>query len=236
MEKYISKNHNKLIFVILSGKNNKERRTILKQTWLKNLKFPYYFVLGEENDSKESNILQVPVKDNDLARKLLSAYKYLLEQFDFDYIFTCDDDTYVVVDRLLKCGYENHMFMGNFYTFQEGERKNLFHAEGGAGFFLDYESISRITQCPIEHKILDQPSDVAISDLASMYSVRIHDDKRFVQGYSTKKRHGEIPTPHNDKITSHYIPINMFAKIHSKFTHIYWKDKLNNLLKPTALI
>ena len=207
---------NKLIILILSGKNNISRRKVQQETWLKNIHIPYHFVLGGEEISQEPNVLWVDADDSELAQKLLRAYKYLLK-YDFDHIFTCDDDTYVVVERLLACGYEDHMYMGTRWED---------HAEGGAGFFLNRESIERFAQVPIDHPSLIGPSDVAIGNLAKMYTVYLHEDNRFIQGYSSKKKHGELPTPSNDVITSHYITLQLFKKIHSQFSHLYWKKIL----------
>lgn len=232
MEKSISKNQNELIILILSGKNFKERREVQRKTWLKDTHIPYYFILGEKDpDLKEDNILWVNTKDDELARKVILAYRDTLKNYDFSHIFTCDDDTYVVIQRLITCNYENHMYMGTGYTFSEGKRKGKKHAEGGAGFFLSQEAVKRITQCPIDHEILNNPSDIAIGDLAKMYDIKFHNDNRFIQGYSEKKTHGEFPTPFNNKITSHYVNQRLFYKIYSQFTHLYWKDKLYKHLR-----
>ena len=206
--------NNKLLIVILSSANNIDRRQIQRDTWLKNINVPFKFILGNESETQEPDILWADSPDDNLPRKLISAYHI---SKNFDYIFTCDDDTYVVVDRLLNCGYENHMYMG---TRWEG------HAEGGAGFFLNRESIERLTQVPVDHPLLTGPSDVVIGKLAKMYTIHLHEDERFVQGYSDKKRHGELPTPFNDKITSHYLSPELFHKVHTQFTHQYWRRQL----------
>jgi hypothetical protein len=120
----------------------------------------------------------------------------------------------VVVERLLSCGFEDHMYMGTRW---------LDHAEGGAGFFLSREAIERFSQVPLDHETMTGPSDVAIGNLAKMYTVHLHEDDRFVQGYSSKKRHGELPTPSNDVITSHYLNPELMHKVHAQFTHQFWK-------------
>jgi hypothetical protein len=212
--------NNKIIILILSGKDNKDRRDAQRQTWLKNTNIPYKFVLGNEADileAQEPDILWTDSPDDNLPRKLISAYQRVSDRYDFDYIFTCDDDTYVVVERLLDCGFENHMYMGTRW-------KN--HAEGGAGFFLSRETIERFTQVPLDHLILTGPSDVAIGNLAKMYTVNLHEDNRFVQGHSSIKRHGELPMPFNDKITSHYLGPELMHKVHTQFTRLYWKRML----------
>ena len=225
------KNQTDLVILILSSKDNKERRQAQRDTWLKNIHIPYRFILGIPFESLESDSLWVNAEDTDLPEKLLIAYKTCLRKFDFKHIFTCDDDTYVVVDRLLNCGYEEHMYMGNKYTFKEGAREGKSHAEGGGGFFLSREAIERITQVPLDHELIDGPSDTAIGDLAKMYSIKLYNDNRFVQGYSTKKRHGELPTPLNNVITSHYLDAKLFHKVHSQFSHAFWSERLAKDLK-----
>jgi len=210
------KNLNKIIILILSGKDNIDRRQAQRDTWLKNINVPFKFMLGGE-ESQEPDVLWTDSPDDNLPRKLLSAYHRISNTSEFDYIFTCDDDTYVVVERLLSCGFEDHMYMGTRW---------LDHAEGGAGFFLSRKAIERFTQVPLDHPTLTGPSDVAIGHLAKMYTVYLHEDERFVQGYSNKKRHGELPTPLNDKITSHYLDSDLMHRVHSQFSHQYWKRML----------
>jgi hypothetical protein len=206
---------NKVLILILSGKNNEERRQAQKDTWLKG-DIPYYFILGGKGKF-EGDILYANAEDDNLPRKLLSAYQCVLDRHEFDYIFTCDDDTYVVIERLLACDFEEHKYMGTRW---------LDHAEGGAGFFLSREAIERFVQVPLDHPVLTGPSDVAIGNLAKMYTIHLHEDERFVQGYSSKKRHGELPMPSNDKITSHYLEPDLMHKVHTQFVHQYWKGML----------
>lgn len=225
MVKCDSKNQqNNVIIVILSGKNFKERRQAQRETWLKNSGLEHCFILGgAEEITQEPDILWVDCKDDELSKKLILAYKYLVKK-NFNYIFTCDDDTYVVVDRLLSCGFQEHEYMGTCYTFEEGIREGIGHAEGGAGFFLSRAAIEKITQIPIDHPIIAGPSDTTIGDLTKMYNIKLRDDKRFVQGYSIKKKHGEIPTLLNEKITSHYVSPELMHKIHADFTRLYWQN------------
>tara|TARA_Y100000034_G_scaffold117749_1_gene157542 strand:- start:3358 stop:4080 length:723 start_codon:yes stop_codon:yes gene_type:complete len=232
MERFVLKNRgNKVVILILSGKNNEDRRQAQRDTWLKNIEIPHYFVLGGPTDLKEPDILWADSKDDNLPRKLLSAYQRISNRLDFDYIFTCDDDTYVVIDRLLSCGYENYMYMGECYLFKEEVNEGIGYAEGGAGFFLSREAIERITQVPLDHELIHGPSDTAIGNLSKMYNIKLRRDHRFVQGYSTKKRHGELPTPYNDKITSHYLDPELLRKVHAQFTHKYWRKHLKTDIK-----
>jgi len=223
-----------IIFLILSAKNNKKHRDAQKNTWLKNCPFPYFFIVGDETAQKtiiKNNTIITNCKDTELPKKLLLAYKYINNNFSFSHAFACDDDTYVVLDRLVSCGYKKYMYMGTCYTFEKGTREGLGHAEGGAGFFLNKEAIERITQIPLDHPILEGPSDTAIGDLAKMYNIKLRSDDRFVQGYSIKKRHGELPTPFNQKITSHYVDPDLMYKIHVQFKQLNWRNELSKNLK-----
>lgn len=210
----------KLLIIILSSANNHERRDAQLKTWIKDLKnIPYYFLIGNSSDTQiKSNFIFVNVKDNDLPNKLYEAYKFCLKNIDFDYIFTCDDDTYVVVDRLLTSGYENHDFMGTLYRYEEGDRKGLTHAEGGAGFFIGRSALQKMFSINASDLLKTSfASDTFISDLATESGISLTHHNDFNQGWSMEKRPGEIPRPNNSAITSHYMNRKQFFETYKSF-------------------
>jgi hypothetical protein len=86
----------------------KHKATIQKQTWLTRLPsyIRYYHVIGDEtldNDfsfNDEINVLHVKVADdyNSLPKKVITAYKAVLQTFDIKYIFKTDDDQILLKD------------------------------------------------------------------------------------------------------------------------------------------
>jgi len=195
----------------MNCKANYERRLELCRTWVTDLQdIPYYFIIGEKSSS-HPHILAVDCDDANLPMKLYLAYKICFERERFDYVFTCDDDTYVVVDRLLNCGFEKYDYMGHIYKS---------HAEGGAGFFLSRRAIEEITSFSPNDPLISQAiaSDTMVGNLCHASKVVAHHDNRFKQGYSSEKKPDPVlPHPDNNVITGHYLNREQFRQIYQSF-------------------
>lgn len=111
----------RLIVLILSSLDNLERRDIIRKTWLadhsQGTMVKYFFVLGiqdilpeqrntlQSEKEKFDDLLLLPrLQDsyNTLTKKVLHALKETYERYSFDYLLKCDDDSYVLVHRILK--------------------------------------------------------------------------------------------------------------------------------------
>jgi len=206
---------NKLLILILSGNNNTERRTVQQKTWLQDLgDIPHLFLLSGPNTIKDGHYLYVTSPDQNLPLKLYLGYHYCYK--DYDYIFTCDDDTYVVVDRLLDSGFEDHDYMGTSYTFIKGDRIGRTHAEGGAGFFLSRHALQKMI--PLADYLWNPiASDTMVGDLAAAAKIPLHHHSEFNQGWTMEKRPGELPHPNNTVITSHYMNDEQFMETYKLF-------------------
>src|SRR5690349_1177070 len=85
-----------------------ERRQAVRNTWLRSLpedmKALFFVGRAPGLECEEPGLVQLPVSDEygQLTVKVLAFYRYALEYFSFDYLFKCDDDTYVHVERLRK--------------------------------------------------------------------------------------------------------------------------------------
>ncbi|XP_066588871.1 beta-1,3-galactosyltransferase 6 [Prorops nasuta] len=109
----------RLIVIILSNPNNLEQRNAVRNTWLleKDVSVKNFFVIGtkeiesDEMDTIESEnkkfsdlIILSRLQDsyNTLTKKLLYALKLIFDEYKFDFVLKCDDDTFVVMPKLLK--------------------------------------------------------------------------------------------------------------------------------------
>ncbi len=97
-----------LVFVgICSSTKNKSRRDEIRQTWLKvpapSVKYSFFVGIAEADESTVGEgdvaLLDVPDAYEYLPLKIQRFFRTMLCQ-DFDYLFKCDDDTYVRPDRL----------------------------------------------------------------------------------------------------------------------------------------
>ncbi|XP_024939443.1 beta-1,3-galactosyltransferase 6 [Cephus cinctus] len=108
-----------LLIVILTAPDNMERRNIIRRTWMseKYSYVKYFFAIGTVNiqqalhetlqseNHKHKDLLLLPtLRDsyNTITKKVLYSFKQLTEDYDFDFLLKCDDDSYVVIESLLK--------------------------------------------------------------------------------------------------------------------------------------
>jgi hypothetical protein len=163
----------KLIIVILSCEKCIDRRNAIRETWLKNCDIEAYFLIGRPGKPAEllGDTIYVDCEDTYIAHtyKMIAFYEYAHKYLDFDYIFKCDDDTYVDIETLLKLPYDQYHYLGFLrYSFSEQNDKfgkwRKYHykavephrrtpylgkvigpwAFGGSGYFLSNDAIKCI--------------------------------------------------------------------------------------------
>lgn len=117
----------------MSCVKNTHRRESIRKTWGKQSSVEISFFVGGQS----TDTVCLPCGDfyGDCAEKQLLMIDYCQ---NYDYAFFCDDDTYVVVDRLLSCGFENHDYMGSGYQTKGS------YAHGGSGYFLSQKAMRSI--------------------------------------------------------------------------------------------
>jgi hypothetical protein len=96
----------KILIAIKSCHHYQARANAQRQTWIKDIPadVDYMFFVGRAKNPKPPmpDVTFLDVEDNyyGLPDKMRKACAWALER-GYDYVFFCDDDTYVVVDRLL---------------------------------------------------------------------------------------------------------------------------------------
>ena len=91
------------ILLIFNCYKYREKAIKQKETWLKNISIPYFHVLGDANLTTEykfdlqDNILYIKCEDdyNSLPKKVIRAYRAVLDNYIFKYIFKTDDDQHL---------------------------------------------------------------------------------------------------------------------------------------------
>lgn len=77
-------------------------------------------------------LLDAPDDYAHVTYKTRAIYKWALEH-NYDFIFKCFPDTYVCPDRLLRSGFENYDYVGNFACRPQG---SFAYCTGGSGYWL----------------------------------------------------------------------------------------------------
>jgi len=215
-------------------KNRSTKQKAIRQTWFKNVPYDVSCVFYEggypkaERRSRDQVFLNCGDAYEDLAEKTYRFLSFCISHFEFDFIFKCDDDTYVHIPRLLACGFEQHDYLGNkppgiFW-------KDGMFAQGGA-YFLSKRAVQAILSFPFEFGRTQRwwwgglklqqgiegaarnhasAEDIMVGDILSQRGIPLHIDARFL--------HDPYPCPYDDEtqITSHHVaPTDMF-EIHKK--------------------
>ncbi|MGQ0641882.1 MAG: hypothetical protein ACT4P6_14120 [Gemmatimonadaceae bacterium] len=83
-----------------------DRRHAVRATWLRALQpgTAALFFAGVGASADHAELVVLPADDDygHLSTKVHCFYRYALEHCDFDFVFKCDDDTYVCVERLVR--------------------------------------------------------------------------------------------------------------------------------------
>jgi hypothetical protein len=138
-----------------------------------------------------------------LNRKTEALARYALKH-GYDYVFKCDDDTYVYPDRLLRSGFENYDYSGNLDKHHAPDVGWYRWAQGGAGYWLSHRAMllvaTGLTRIRAE--------DFAVGQLLAANGITAHHDER----YCPAIRQGEVPK--SDPITLHKVSPASMRAIH----------------------
>lgn len=179
---------------ICSGQGYGERRDAVRDTWLKHPQdgIKCLFFLGGEVPERERGDtvgLGAPDSYNGLPAKVLAFFRYALENYDFDWLFKCHDDTYLDLSRLLELADSRYGLVGNVLLERRGA------ASGGAGYLMSREIVEKIAtrdDVPVSGE-----EDMIFGKLALEAGAVPHVTSRL---YSSNEHY---PAAHNDMVSAH---------------------------------
>lgn len=231
----------KIIICVLSCAKNENRRKTIRETWLKGCEIEYYFFIGDKESQDKENVINLDCDDGykGCAEKQLKILEYCYNNIEFDYLFQCDDDTYVVIDK-----FEQYQFVDNIEYLGFPLITHKFnYAHGGAGFFLNKNSINKILSNNKLNEILKKHtfSDAFIGEITKEENIQLTGTYYFNPGKYTLDEIGFaqlLPTKNNCFITAHYITPELMYKTYNHFNNneeinnIYLYKKINIYEKP----
>ena len=123
--------------------NAEKKRETIRKTWMAQsvAGIECRFFLGRrEALEREEDAIPLWVNDDDdhLPEKVLAFFRYALEYYDFDWLFKCDDNTYVALDRLAELADDQYDLIGDSSLKAKGA------PSGRAGYFLSRSMVENI--------------------------------------------------------------------------------------------
>lgn len=156
------------------------RRAAIRETWLPALPTDFFFVLGTPHIVMPDTLsCEVSDKFADIAPKVLCACMAALDN-NAEYLFVCDDDTYVRPDRLLGSGYQKHDYCGWVRPSGDIATNGLPYIQGSA-YWLSARAMEHVVRAG---EIIMRPGiiDDGAVGVALYGKVSITHDSRYVPG------------------------------------------------------
>lgn len=218
----------RILIGITSCRKHKERRDACRATWISRpvagIK-PVFFVGSGAPlpDEPDTVALDCPDTYEELPAKIRAFFKYALQHEPFDWFFKCDDDTYVVQNRLHDLTIGGHEFAGNAEFLD-----NKGYASGGAGYLLSRRMVAilandrslPVTGC----------EDIIMTKAALRHGATALPSPRLIWTAAP------APRSDNDLITCHWCDPRKMAVVHAGLTdevlgrfhvtHRHWQDQL----------
>ena len=204
-----------------------ERRQGVRETWLRHPQEGVeclFFLGGEVPPGEEGDTvgLDAPDSYNDLPAKVLAFFRYALEHYDFDWLFKCDDDTYLDLGRLPELAVAPYGIVGDVSL----ELRSA--PSGGAGYLLSREIVEEIVALPCVP--LAGAEDLIFGKLAlEAGAVPFATPRLFMANV-------RYPAPDNDQVSAHWCKPETLQAMdvlrHGRLSAVYrgrhqhWKDRI----------
>lgn len=219
----------KILVGICSCLSAGERRRAVRETWLSRPVpgIECLFFAGRRTPlPDEPDVVTLWADDSYgyLPEKGLAFYRYALKHYDFDWLFKCDDDTYLALDRLESLCDDRYGLIGDMSLQSRG------FPSGGAGYLM--------TRRMVEHIVANGndvpptgPEDVIFGRMARDMGAALLATDRLVMDSS------RVPSPGNDQVTAHWCGPDKLRIIDALFSetppattyegrHRHWNDDL----------
>lgn len=193
-----------VVIGVLTAKDYESRREACRDTWAGNLpsNVELVFLLGDPTANlpyRKGDTLYCPCPDDypSLPQKTRWFCLWALANHNVNYLFKCDDDTYLAIDRLLE-SLPAQDYVG--YDIQG-------YASGGAGYLLSRQAALLIA-AHMQHK--SGPEDLIAGKLLKEAGISFSPDARY---HAWNNR---CPRPDNDAISCHYVKPENMRRIHRR--------------------
>lgn len=218
----------RILVAVCSCHKYPEKRQAVRETWFSNEVDGVvcrFFVGRGDTENMETDTIEVDAGDSyeELPSKVLSLFRHALEHFEFDWLFKCDDDTYLSLERLKKIVHPGISLLGNETLDQRG------FPSGGAGYLLSRELVKLLAA---DSTLPSTGAEDVIIGEAAIRHGAVPQSTRLLNW-----RKAPFPMFHNSMVSAHWCTPQQMRAIHVFCTtkpvgryrveHRRWKDDIH---------
>lgn len=214
----------KILVSILSYKGGRERICSCISTWLRDIDPPHdYIIYGdnfiESTFRKSINVVNGNFKDVriNLPLKTLNMLEYIIQDTSWDFLYKCDDDTFLNFKNLKKLlkKYDpsKDLYMGERIFLGKTDFQ---YAQGGAGYVLSRSSVEKclphLREIAPNRKRNYDAEDYSIGKALSLAGIELNHNKLFNSGmhpndasYKSNALKSYQNMISNNYISTHYV-------------------------------
>ncbi len=215
----------KILTTILTCTSTQHRANACLSTWVKDIKTPheYYFYGSKTQSEKMPKTWNCEPNDGEGRSRLPEkTYKMLIESLnhDWDFLFKCDDDTYVNFNKLVEF---LETYDANDDLYLGMKIVNPFaYAQGGAGYALTRTAVKKCVES-LKHFHGDESKTKRAEDYSVGLALKeqeinlIHTDSISTPDPATAKQNQSVcinAIIKENKITTHYVNFETMEKIY----------------------
>lgn len=222
----VTKRQVRILVGVCSCAGAQKRRDTIRHTWMQHAEpgIECRFFMGHRDAVQENDVISLWVNDNydHLPEKVLAFFRYALENYDFEWLFKCDDDTWIDLARLAHLPDERYDLIGDPSLEVRGA------PSGGAGYLLSRAMVEKI----VAEK--DIPSTGAEDLILGQLAVKL--GARYLATDRLNLNNTPYPMNDNDLVTAHWCGVEQLEAIEAfhnlepiaeyQGNHTYWKDTL----------
>lgn len=235
----------KILVTILTHSGSQSNADTCIKTWVNDIHHPHeYYFYG---DDRQSNITartwNCTPDDGESRRRLAQkSYKMLIKSLNhqWDFLFKCDDDTFVAFDRLINL-LKNYNSKDDLYIGTPLNKNGIKYGQGGAGYILTRTAVKKYIEV----------FELFYNDISNnKFAPPFGQSEDYSMGFSLKEKQINLtntnllstPDPaiakqnqsvcidaiiKDNKITTHYVKPNTMKKIYNKLQNIIM-NQINN--------
>jgi hypothetical protein len=193
-----------ILIGVCSHAGNRHARDLIRQTWASSLPSGIrvlFFSGGIDADEHDAVALSTADNYASLPGKVRAFFRHAARDCQFDYLFKCDDDTYVVPSKLRSLVDHAADMVGDMHLARG-------YFSGGAGYLLSRSTVELFAAAPGPRQGAE---DVFFTKLARVHRMRLKADSRLRADARIK------PLANNPLIAVHGLAGDELLQVHQNY-------------------